>query len=102
MKTKLVIISILAAAGVAVADEVVTTTTGAGTITEYSPGTSFVVKETDGPVHYRYGKKVEYYSDGKLLTDDDVRTRVKVGGNVHVHYSTEGHDRVISRVDLDR
>lgn len=101
MKTKLVLISILAAASVAVADEVVATTSS-GTITEYSPGTSFVVKEHDGPVHYRYGKKVEYYSDGKLLTDDEVRTRVKVGGNVHVHYSNEGHDRVISRVDLDR
>ena len=79
-----------------------TTTTGAGTITEYSPGSTFVVKETSGPVKYRYGKHVTYVGKGgKELSDDEVRTRIKVGVPVHVHYDTEGHDRVINRVELD-
>lgn len=34
-----------------------TTTYGNGTITEYVPGTTFIVKESTGPVTYRYGKK---------------------------------------------
>jgi hypothetical protein len=92
------------AASFALADEVrttTTTTTGAGTITEYSPGKTFIVKEHSGPVTYHYGKHVTYVSHGKDLSDEEVRTRVKVGAPVHVHYSTEGHDRVIDRVELD-
>jgi hypothetical protein len=101
------ILSILAAsitAAVAVADEVKTTTTtiGNGTITEYAPGSTFVVKETSGPVTYRYGKKVTYVTrKGTTLSDDEVRTRIKVGAPVHVHYDTDGDARVISRVELD-
>ena len=79
-----------------------TTTTGTGTITEYSPGSAFVVKESSGPVSYRYGEKVTYSTrSGKTLTDDDVRTRIKVGAPVSVHYSTKGSDRIISRVEID-
>ena len=37
-----------------------TTTTSTGTLHEYTPGSTFVVKETSGPVKYRYGKKVTY------------------------------------------
>ena len=79
-----------------------TTTTGAGTITEYSPGSTFVVKETSGPVSYRYGDKVTYVTrSGKTLTDDEVRTRVKVGIPVNVRFSTEGEDRIIDRIEID-
>jgi hypothetical protein len=79
-----------------------TTTTGAGTITEYSPGSTFVVKETSGPVSYRYGDKVTYVTrSGKTLTDDEVRARVKVGIPVNVHFSAEGKDRIINRVEID-
>ena len=87
------------------ADEVVTsttTTTSTGTISEYSPGTTFVVKESSGPVKYRYGKKVTYVTkSGKTLSDADVKTRIKVGTPVSVHYATEGDARVISRVEVD-
>ena len=90
---------------VAVAQTSVTTTkttTSTGTIHEYTPGTSFVVKESSGPVKYRYGKKVTYVTKGgKTLSDDEVRTRIKVGSPVSVHYSTEGEDRVIDRVEID-
>ncbi|MDB6074780.1 MAG: hypothetical protein JWO89_2420 [Verrucomicrobiaceae bacterium] len=79
-----------------------TTTTSSGTITEYTPGSTFIVKETTGPVTYRYGNTVSYVtSGGKVLTDDDVKLRIKVGAPVHVHYMKDGDARVISRVVID-
>src|SRR5438477_416450 len=49
------------------------TTTSRGTISEYAPGKTFIVKETSGPVTYRYGKKVTYVTrGGKTLSEDDV------------------------------
>jgi hypothetical protein len=86
------------------ADEVVstTTTTSTGTVSEFTPGSTFVVKEKAGPVKYKYGKKVTYVTkSGKTLTDDEVRTRIKVGAPVSVHYATEGDQRVISKVEID-
>ncbi len=78
------------------------TTTSSGTITEYTPGSTFIVKETSGPVTYRYGGNVTYVTrKGKVLTDDDVKLRVKVGKPVHVHYTRDGEARVISKVEVD-
>jgi hypothetical protein len=78
------------------------TTTGSGTITEYTPGTTFIVKESSGPVTYHYGKHVTYVTkSGKTIPEAEVRTRIKVGAPVHVHYTTEGDNRVISRVEVD-
>jgi len=79
-----------------------TTTTGGGTITEFSPGTSIVLKETAGPRTYRFGKKVVYVTrSGKELDEATVRTRVRVGVPVHVHYVGEGDDMLVDRVTLD-
>jgi hypothetical protein len=79
-----------------------TTTTGTGTITEYSPGSAFVVKESSGPVTYRYGERTTYVTrSGKTLTDDEVRTRVKVGTPVNIHFSKEGDERILNRVEID-
>ena len=79
-----------------------TTTSSTGTLEEYTPGSAFVVKETSGPVKYRYGKKVTYVTkSGKTLTDADVKTRVKVGSPVTVHYGSEGEARVINKVEID-
>ncbi|MES2597620.1 MAG: hypothetical protein V4662_19895 [Verrucomicrobiota bacterium] len=78
------------------------TVTSSGTLTEYVPGSSFIVKETSGPMTYRYGTKVAYVTrSGKILTEDDVKTRVKVGIPVSVHYGLEGETRVINRVVID-
>ena len=90
----------------AFADETTTTTTtttyGSGTIETYEPGTSFVVKEKTGPVTYRYGDKVTYVTkSGKVLTDADVKTRIKVGIPVRVHFDKDGDKRVIRRVEVD-
>lgn len=73
----------LIAIGAFAAEETTTTTTttrSRETISEYTPGSTFVVKETSGPVKYRYGKKVTYVTKGgKTLSADEVRTRIKVG-----------------------
>lgn len=79
-----------------------TTTEGNGTITEFSPGTSIVLKETTGPRTYHFGKKVVYVTrSGKELDEATVRTRVRVGVPVHVHYINEGNNVVVDRVILD-
>src|SRR5213075_1046224 len=79
-----------------------TTTEGGGTITEYTPGSVITLKETSGPRHYRFGKTVTYVTkSGKILDEDTVRTRVRVGVPVHVHYATEGDNYVVDRVVLD-
>ena len=79
-----------------------TTTTGGGTITEYTPGSVITLKETSGPRHYKFGKKVVYVTkSGKELDEATVKTRIKVGIPVHVDYTTEGDDYLVSRVVLD-
>jgi len=79
-----------------------TTTEGSGTITEFSPGSAIVLKESAGPRHYRFGKKVVYVTrSGKELDETTVRTRVRVGVPVRVHYVTEGSDMLVDRVILD-
>src|SRR5207247_11023470 len=68
-----------------------TTTEGSGTITEFTPGSAIVLKESSGPRHYRFGKTVTYVTrSGKVLNEDTVRTRVKVGVPVRVHYTGTG------------
>jgi hypothetical protein len=107
---KRIVLTLIAVAGsVAIAADVAETTTtttkttvGTGTVTEYVPSRTFIVKETSGPVTYRYGKKVTYVTkSGRVLTDDDVRTRIKVGVPVSVQYATEGDARIINRVEID-
>jgi hypothetical protein len=79
-----------------------TTTEGNGTITEFSPGSAIVLKETSGPKHYRFGKHVTYVTrSGKELDESIVKTRVKVGVPVHVHYAGEGDSMLVDRVTLD-
>ena len=79
-----------------------TTTEGSGTITTFTPGQEIALKETTGPRTYHFGKKVVYVTkSGKELDEDAVRTRVRVGVPVHVHYTGEGDNVMIDRVVLD-
>ena len=79
-----------------------TTTEGSGTITTFTPGSSIVLKESSGPKTYRFGKKVVYVTkSGKELDEETVRTRVRVGVPVHVHYTGEGENVMVDRVTLD-
>ena len=80
-----------------------TTTEDTGTITQYSPGSAIVLKETSGPVRYRFGKTVTYVSrSGKVLDEKTVRTRIKVGVPVRVHYAGTGENKVVDRVILEK
>jgi hypothetical protein len=80
-----------------------TTTDGTGTITEYTPGSAIVLRETSGPVHYRFGKTVTYVTRGGTVLDEDaVRTKIRVGVPVRVHYIGTGEDRLVDRVVLDQ
>jgi hypothetical protein len=79
-----------------------TTTEGSGTITTFTPGTSIALKETSGPKTYRFGKTVTYVTkSGKTLDEDTVKTRIKIGVPVHVHYVGEGDNMLVDRVVLD-
>jgi hypothetical protein len=79
-----------------------TTTEGTGTITEFTPGSTIVLKESSGPRHYRFGKTVTYVTrSGSVLDEDTVRTRIKVGVPVRVHYIGAGDNMMVDRVILD-
>ena len=50
----------------------------------------------------RFGKTVTYVAkSGKTLDEETVKTRIKVGVPVRVHYMTEGDNMVVDRVILD-
>ncbi|HZR04434.1 MAG TPA: hypothetical protein VFA61_01245 [Candidatus Udaeobacter sp.] len=79
-----------------------TTTEGNGTITEYTPGSTIVLRETSGPRTYHFGKTVTYVTrSGKVLDPDVVKTRVRVGVPVRVHYVGTGDNVMVDRVILD-
>ena len=79
-----------------------TTTEGSGTITEYTPGSAIVLKESAGQRTYHFGKTVTYVTrSGKVLDEDVVRTKVKVGVPVRVHYLGTGDNMMVDRVILD-
>jgi len=79
-----------------------TTTEGTGTITEYTPGSVIVLRGTSGPVRYRFGKTVTYVTrSGRVLDENTVRTRIKVGVPVRVHYVGTGEKRMVDRVILE-
>jgi hypothetical protein len=79
-----------------------TATEDTGTITQYTPGSAIVLKETSGPVHYRFGKTVTYVTrSGKVLDEKTVRTKIKVGVPVRVHYAGTGQNKVVDRVILE-
>jgi hypothetical protein len=79
-----------------------TTTEGGGTITSFTPGNTIVLRESSGPRTYRFGKTVTYVTkSGRILDEDTVRTRIKVGVPVHVHYVGEGDNMLVDRVILD-
>ena len=79
-----------------------TTTEGNGTITEYTPGSAIVLRESSEPRRYRFGKTVTYVTrSGRTLDEDTVRTRIKVGIPVRVHYVGTGDNIMVDRVILD-
>jgi hypothetical protein len=79
------------------------TTEANGTITEYTPGNAIVLKETSGPVQYRFGKTVTYVTrSGRVLDAATVKSRIRVGAPVRVHYSGTAPNMVVDRVILEQ
>ena len=102
MSFALVIAAPFAWAQVSETTTTTTTTEGSGTITEYTPGSAIVLKESSGPRTYHFGKTVTYVTrSGKVLDEDVVRTKVKVGVPVRVHYVGTGDNLMVDRVILD-
>jgi hypothetical protein len=78
------------------------TTEANGTITEYTPGSAIVLKETSGPVRYRFGKTVTYVTrGGRVLDEATVKSRIRVGVPVRVHFTGTGTNMVVDRVILE-
>jgi hypothetical protein len=79
-----------------------TTTEGTGTITEFTPGSAIVLRESNGPVRYRFGKTVTYVTrSGRVLDENTVKTKIRVGVPVRVHYAGTGPNMVVDRVILE-
>src|SRR5437016_1986621 len=57
-----------------------TTTEGNGTITEYTPGSAIVLRESSGPPRNRFGKTVTSMTrGGRTIAEDAGRTSIKAG-----------------------
>jgi hypothetical protein len=79
-----------------------TATEATGTITEYTPGSAIVLRESSGPVRYRFGKTVTYVTrSGRVLDEATVKSRIRVGVPVRVHYAGTGPNMVVDRVILE-
>ena len=78
------------------------TTEATGTITEYTPGSAIVLRESSGPVSYRFGKTVTYATrSGRVLDAATVKSKIGVGVPVRVHYAGTGTNMVVDRVILE-
>ena len=65
-------------------------------------GSAIVLRETTGPVRYRFGKTVTYVTrSGRALDEQTVRTKIKVGVPVQVHFTGTGANRMVDRVILE-
>ena len=79
-----------------------TTTESNGMITAFTPGSAIVLKETSGPRSYKFGKSVTYVTkSGKTISEEEVKTRVKVGIPVHVGYAMEGDSYIVNRIVVE-
>jgi hypothetical protein len=77
-------------------------TEATGTITEYTPGSVIVLRESSGPVRYRFGKTVTYVTrSGRVLDEATVKSKIRVGVPVRVHYAGTGANMVVDRVILE-
>jgi len=79
------------------------TTEATGTITEYTPGSAIVLRESSGPVSYRFGKTVTYVTrGGRLSHAATVKTKIRVGLPCPRHHARKGTKMVVYRVILEQ
>ena len=76
-----------------------TTEATAGTVEEYTPGESIVVRtEAAEPVHYRLSKEVVYVNGaGQVIAASAVRKSARV----HYHFVQVGGETVVDRIIVD-
>ena len=75
-----------------------TTTESLGTVTEFTPGDSLILK-TDAaePMRYKFGKTVTYVTpDGKVIES----SRIRKDSKVRVHWLKQGDDMLVDKVIL--
>ena len=75
-----------------------TTTESVGTVTEFTPGDSLILKtEATEPMNYTFSKTVEYVNaHGKVIEASKIRKDSKV----RVHYLKQGDNMVVDKVIL--
>jgi hypothetical protein len=79
-----------------------TTTEASGTITQYTPSSAIVLRESNGPVRYQIGKNVTYTSrSGRVLDEMTARQKIGVGVLVRVQYTGTGSNMVVNRIILE-
>jgi hypothetical protein len=73
-----------------------TTTETTGTVTEYTPDQTLVLKtEAEQPLRYKFSKKVTYVTaDGRVIESSKIRKDSKV----RVHYVKDGDDMLVDKV----
>jgi len=73
-----------------------TTTESLGTVTDFTPGQTIVLKTEAGePAHYKFSKTVTYQTaDGRVIEPSQIRKDSKV----RVHYLKSGDDMLVDKV----
>jgi hypothetical protein len=81
-----------------VTETTTTTTESFGTVTEFTPGQTLVLKTLAAePMHYKFGKTVTYVNaHGKVIEASKIRKDSKV----QVHYLKQGDDMVVDKIIL--
>jgi len=84
------------ATGAGMTQTTTTTTESTGTVTEYTPDQTLVLKtEAAEPLRYKFSKKVTYVTaDGKVIHASEIKKDSKV----RVHYVKDGDDMLIDKV----
>lgn len=75
-----------------------TTTDNMGTVTEFTPGETMILKtEAAEPVHYKFSKTVTYVTtDGTVVK----ASKIVKDSKVRVHYVKDGDNMVVDKVTL--
>ena len=77
-----------------------TTTESLGTVTDFTPGQTIVLKTEAGePARYKFSKTVTYQTaDGRVIEPSQIRKDSKV----RVHYLKDGDNMVVDKVIVTR
>ena len=76
-----------------------TTEATAGTVEEYTPGESIVVRtEAAEPVHYRLSKEVVYVNGAGQVVE---ASTIRKSARVHYHFVQLGGETVVDRIIVD-